>query len=321
MSHFHRAVLTFGIVVASVAYGEGPMEEPDEPFKFAELFPLREQIDEMSPLEPFEARDGAKLSFRRYSADSKVHAILLHGSSGHSAYLHPFAKYLSERNIASVYALDLRGHGPNPQRRGDIDYIGQLEEDIADLIGFIKSEAGSDVRFIVGGHSSGGGMALRFSGSSYGDLVSGVLLLAPYLGYNAPMVKKNAGGWASPNLPKIVGLKMLNSFGITRYNGAKVLRFNLPEKYHNGYETLEYSYRLMNGLHPSDYKESLKNTKASLLIVVGTEDEAFHAAEFESGILPHKSDAHITYVQGGSHLGIIMSESAMAETARWMSER
>ena len=320
MNHFRRAVLAFGIMVASVTYGEGPMEEPDEPFKFAELFPLREQMNEMPPLEPFKARDGSTLSFRRYPADSKVHAILLHGSSSHSATLHLFAEYLSERNVANVYALDLRGHGPNPQRRGDIDYIGQLEEDVADLIGFIKSEAGNAVRFIVGGHSSGGGMALRFSGSSYGDLIGGVLLLAPYLGYNAPMVKKNAGGWASPNLPKIVGLRILNGFGVKRYNGAKVLRFNLPEKYHNGYETLEYSFRLMSGLHPADYRESLKNTKASLLIVVGTEDEALHAAEFEPGIRPHKPDARISHVQGGSHLGVIMSEPAMEETARWISE-
>lgn len=301
-------------------YGESSMTEPDEPFKFAELFPLKEQIDEMSPLEPFQARDGASLSFRRYPAASNVHAILLHGSSGHSAYLHPFAKYLSERQVANVYALDLRGHGPNPQRRGDIDYIGQLEEDIADLIAVIRSEAGNDARFVVGGHSSGGGMALRFSGSPYGHLTSRVLLLAPYLGYNAPMVKKNAGGWASPSLAKIVGLKILNGFGVTRYNGTQVLRFNLPEQYHNGYETLTYSFRLMNGLHPDDYRESLKKTKAPLLILVGTEDEAFHAAEFESGIRPYKPDARISYIEGGSHLGIIMSEPAMMEACRWIAE-
>ena len=30
MNHFRRAVLAFGIMVASVTYGEGPMEEPDE---------------------------------------------------------------------------------------------------------------------------------------------------------------------------------------------------------------------------------------------------------------------------------------------------
>lgn len=296
------------------------MPVESEPFKFAELFPLREQLAEMSPLEPFKARDGTELSFRRYKADSNVHAILLHGSSAHSAYLHPFAKYLSSKNVANVYALDMRGHGPHPKRRGDIDYIGQLEEDIADLIGYIKAHAGGDGRFIVGGHSSGGGMALRFGGSKYGHLAGDVLLLAPYLGYSAPMVKKNAGGWADPDTPRIFGITVLNHLGIKRYNGEKVLRFNLPGKYHNGYETLEYSFRLMNGMHPDDYKESLRNMKSRLLILVGTEDEAFHAAEFESGILPYKPDARISYVEGGSHLGIIMSEPAMEEASRWITE-
>lgn len=315
--HFHAES---GSVVASALWGQGPMKEPAEPFRFAELFPLREQIRQMPPLEPFQARDGTTLSFRRYAAESKVHAMLLHGSSGHSAYLHPFARYLSEARVANVYALDLRGHGPGPQRRGDIDYIGQLEEDLADLIGVIKSEAGNDSRFVVGGHSSGGGLALRFGGSMYGHLASGILLLAPYLGHNAPMVKKNAGGWASPNLPRIAGLSALNGLGINRYNGARVLKFNLPEQYRNGYETLEYSFRLMKGMHPDDYRQSLQNTRARLLILVGTEDEAFHAAEFESGILPYKADARIACVDGGSHLGIIMSEPAMQEAARWITE-
>lgn len=297
------------------------MEGPDEPFEFAELSPLRGQIDGMPSLEPFEARDGATLSFRRYAAESGLHVVLIHGSSAHSAYLHPFAKHLSSRNVANVYALDLRGHGPDPERRGDIDYIGQLEEDIADLIGFIKLQAGDGARFIVGGHSSGGGMALRFGGSEYGHLADGILLLAPYLGHDAPMVKKNAGGWADPNIPKIVGLSILNGIGIKRYNGSKVLKFNLPKEYRNGHETLEYSFRLMNGMHPVDYKESLQNTETGLLILVGTEDEVFHVAEFEPGILPYKANARIAMVEGETHLGILMSEQAMAEAARWMAAR
>ncbi len=296
------------------------MREPDEPFKFAELFPLRDQINEMSRLQPFQARDGTALSFRRYSAGSNTHLILIHGSSAHSAYLHAFAKHLSDRGAANVYLPDLRGHGPVPAHRGDIDYIGQLEDDLADLISHIREGVPNDTRFIVGGHSSGGGLALRFGGGQYGPLAQGILLLAPYLGHDAPMVKKNAGGWAQADIPRIIGLSILNGFGIERFNGARVLRFNLPTKYQNGYETLEYSFRLMKGMHPDAYETSLKNCKAPLLLLVGSEDEAFHAREFQSGVLPYKPDAKISFVKGGSHLGIIMSEAAMAEAARWLKE-
>lgn len=296
------------------------MRNSAEAFNFSELLALRGEIGDISPLESFKARDGAELSFRRYRADSHMHAILIHGSSAHSAYFHRFAKYLSAKNAACVYALDLRGHGPTPQRRGDIDHIGQLEEDIADLIAHVKAEVDGDARFMVGGHSSGGGTALRFGGSEYGHLASGILLLAPYLGHKAPMVKRNASGWATPNLPRIAGLLLLNGLGIERYNGSKVLEFNLPKRYHNGYETLEYSYRLMKGMHPENYQESLRKTKSPLLILAGTEDEAFHAVKFEAGIRPHKSDARIAYVDGGSHLGILMSDVAMTEAARWIME-
>jgi non-heme chloroperoxidase len=314
-------ILGAGLALLAAATGESIVDEPEESFRFAELFPLRDQIAEMPPLEPYRTRDGSALSFRRYPAESNTHLILMHGSSAHGAYLHAFAKYLSEENVANVYAPDLRGHGPSPQRRGDIDYIGQLEDDLADLISHIRKDASKDARFIVGGHSSGGGLALRFAGGAHGYLAQGFVLLAPYLGHDAPMVKKNAGGWADASILKIIGLSVLDGFGVKRFNDSRVLRFNLPQKYHNGYETLEYSFRLMKGMHPTNYKESLKATRAPLLIIVGSEDEASHAKGFEEGILPYKKDVRISFVEGGSHLGIIMSKAAMAETARWIESK
>ena len=295
------------------------MSQPAGPFDVSELFPLREQIADMPPLEPFTPRDGNELCFRRYPANSRVHAVLVHGSSSHSAYWHAFATRLAQHDVANIYAIDLRGHDPKPQRRGDIDYIDQLEDDLADLIAHIKQESPDAAKFILGGHSSGGGLALRFAGGRYGDLIQGALLVAPYLGHKAPMVKKNAGGWASPDIAKIIGLHILNGFGIRFFNGAKVLRFNLPAQYHTGYETLEYSFRLMQGMHPQSYQTSLVKTGAELLLIVGSGDEAFRARQFESGILDYKPDASIEFVEGGTHLGIIMSEQAMQAAARWIA--
>lgn len=295
-------------------------DEPDEPFKFAELFPLREQISEMRPLEPYTARDGSSLSFRHYAAATNTHLVLIHGSSAHGAYLHAFAKSLSTRNVANVYLPDVRGHGHSPKRRGDIDYIGQLEDDLADLVSHIETKASVNPRFVVGGHSSGGGLALRFAGGKHGHMTHGALLLAPYLGHNAPMVKRGAGGWAKADLPKIAALLILNGFGFTRFNGSSVLHFNLPRKYHNGWETLSYSFRLMKGMHPDDYRLALKNCPVPLLLLVGSGDEAFRAEEFRSDILRYKPDAQVGFVEGGSHLGIIISEPAMEAAMQWLAK-
>lgn len=51
-----------------------PVNDSREPFSFAELFPLREKIAEMPPLEPYQTRNGSVLSFRRYSAESNTHS-------------------------------------------------------------------------------------------------------------------------------------------------------------------------------------------------------------------------------------------------------
>lgn len=296
------------------------MTGADGPFDVSALFPLREQIAEMPGLEPYIARDGAMLQFRRYPAASRVHLLLIHGSSSHSAYYHAFAKSLAAQNVATVYALDLRGHGPNPQRRGDIDYPGQLEDDLADLLSHVRAQSPDAEQMIVGGHSSGGGLALRFAGGRYRDSIDGVLLLAPYLGHKAPMVKRNAGGWARPNIPRIIGLSLLSGLGITAFNGAKVLRFNLPAKYHSGHETLAYSFRLMKGMHPTSYATALAKTQARLLLLVGAGDEALRADEFKQDILQYKPDAQILSIAGTTHLGIIMSEAAMAATADWIRQ-
>lgn len=120
--------------------------------------------------------------------------ILLHGSGWHSRYFLPLAGFISSEGLSQVYTPDLRGHGHSPERRGDVDYIGQLEDDLLDFIAMIPKD-NPKAMLILGGHSSVGGLAVRFAGSKYGHAY---LLLSPYLQYNAPTVRHNSGGWARP---------------------------------------------------------------------------------------------------------------------------
>jgi len=62
--------------------------------------------------------------------------VLIHGSSDDGAGIHPLAKALRDAG-ASVYVPVLRGHG-NSGRVGDIDYIGQLEDDLADFVAVLR---------------------------------------------------------------------------------------------------------------------------------------------------------------------------------------
>jgi alpha-beta hydrolase superfamily lysophospholipase len=287
--------------------------------RFEQLFPAMASLASLPPLLSFKARDGADLMYRRYGEPSHSNLILVHGSSAESSYLHTFAEALVAAEVATVYTPDERGHGLSPRRRGDLDYIGQLEDDLADFIGYIRASSPQSA-VIVGGHSSGGGLALRFAGGQHGSLASGYLLLSPYLGYDAPTVRPNSGGWAKPSMAKIIPLAVLNGFGVTRFNDTTVLRFNLPEKYRTGKETLAYSYRMMTGFNPRSYKTDLAAIRAPLLILEGSEDEAFDASQFEPTVRPLVPSAAIKIIEGASHLGIVTSTSASAEAISWLRQ-
>ena len=77
-------------------------------------------------------RDGFDLQVRDYPNGSGPLLILVHGSGWHGHQFLSLAANLQQN--AHVVVPDLRGHGAIPGRRGDVDYIGQLEDDLADLI-------------------------------------------------------------------------------------------------------------------------------------------------------------------------------------------
>ncbi|MFI0472671.1 alpha/beta hydrolase [Halomonas sp. HMF6819] len=285
---------------------------------FRTLFSKLPPTSEIPLRDAFEARDETRLWYRHYPSESDTALILVHGSGTDSKYLSFFAQTLAESGIATVYTPDMRGHGLSPVKRGDIDYIEQLEDDLADFISHVRTVNDRLETVVVGGHSSGGGLAVRFAGGNHGDLASAYLLLAPYLGHDAPTVRENAGGWAAPNLSRIIPISMLNGLGITLFNGVHVLQFDLPSDYRDGSETLSYSYRLMTGFGTSDFRTDLGAVEVPLLLVAGSEDEALVASEFEGTVKPLVPQAIVETVNGASHLGLVVDEEAIDIVRRWV---
>ena len=103
----------------------------------------------------FTARDGTQLAYRSYapatSAPSQGSVVLIHGSSATSSSMHPMAKELSAAGF-TTYALDIRGHGGSGDK-GQIGYIGQLEDDLTDFMRAVSPPA----PVTLAGFSSGGG--------------------------------------------------------------------------------------------------------------------------------------------------------------------
>ena len=117
-------------------------------------------------------------------------AIVAHGSSALSVEMNVAARTLAESGVAAV-AIDARGHGASGSR-GDIGYIGQLDDDLADLIAELRKTYPSAKLALIG-HSSGGGFALRIAGGPLGREFDRFVLLAPFLGYFAPTNQPSEG--------------------------------------------------------------------------------------------------------------------------------
>ena len=273
-----------------------------------------------APLQSIPMRDGYDLKVRTYGgADDVPLLVLVHGSGWHGLQFDGLGKALQGK--ADVIAPDLRGHGTAPGRRGDVDYIGQLEDDLADMIAAV---AKPDQKVIMAGHSSGGGLVVRFAGSEHGNLIDGAVLMAPFLKHNAPTTRTDSGGWAQVLTRRIIGLSILNTFQIKALNHLPILQLNMPKEVLDGplgeTATVTYSHRLNTSYAPrSNY---LKDIAAlpPFVLVVGGADEAFFADEYAPTMGAVTDKGRYELMTGASHLDIVNDPRTLAVLEGFLDE-
>lgn len=305
------AVVYFGIALF-LTYRPVPTFESD-PFPA----PVGNDADHIP--QTYTMRDGETLFARQFPADSDTTILLIHGVTSDSTVLSSAAQLLREENNAEVIALDLRGHGRSGGGKGHVDYIGQYEDDVADVISAIHTER-PDGQLILAGHSMGGGIALRFARLTERPEVDGYLLFAPHLGPNSPtMPQANpetaelAAAYSQLHVPRLIGLIMLNSVGIKGLNYLDLLYFNLTDDVTNS-----YSYGATLNSSPQEHGPELAAVDAPMLIVVGSNDEAFVASEYPAAVAEF-SDGEVHIIEGENHNSILQSPAALTRIADWFS--
>ena len=273
-----------------------------------------EKVDfsDLPPAETLPARDsGGTIAFRHWTAQAasepEITLIAIHGSSASSHSMHPLAKALAALGI-EVYAPDIRGHGATG-RRGDIDYAGQLDDDLEDFTAAI-SRRHPGARPVLLGFSSGGGFALHAAASRYGGAFERAVLIAPMLGHRAPTMKANPAKWAAPFIPRIIGLLALNRAGIHAFDGLPVITFAIPPARANVL-TASYSFRLLQAFGTADYAADLKNARTPLAVAVGGEDELFHAGRFPATVKAVRPDVPVAIAGGLNHIGMVTDPRAI----------
>ena len=271
------------------------------------------QIDaEGAPsLTRFQARDGTWLAYRLYlaanGAEDRI-AILAHGSSAQSVEMHALASALAKAGVIAV-AIDVRGHGASGTR-GDVAYLGQLDDDLADLVAELRKAYGSAKISLVG-HSAGGGFALRVAAGPLGGDFDRFVLLAPYLGYSAPTNRPSEGSglWASPDLARIIATIMLGRLGVDWPQSLPAIAFaNVPEA--KMFVTSRYSFRLMqNYTAPTDWKGAFERARGRVSVIAGADDQLMDAAAYENALPP--LGVPVTIIPGVDHMGIVYRPEAI----------
>ena len=265
----------------------------------------------MPAIERFQARDGTWLGFRHYPSSGPATgrvAIVVHGSSGSSGgTIHALSGTLAGRGV-ETFAVDIRGHGASGTR-GDIGYVGQLEDDLADFVAVVRKTAPTAPLTLVG-HSSGGGFALRVAGSPIQHLFERAVLLAPYLGYDAPSTRPSSGGWAKADIPRIVGLELLRAVGVNCCEALPVLALAVPP---NSEKTLvgTYTDRLMRNFAASrDYRRDLATATRPITIISGAEDELMFADKYTDAVRGAAVAVDVKLIEGVNHMGIVSTPQA-----------
>ena len=258
----------------------------------------------------FTARDGAELVYRAYPGDPSRIVVVVHGSSGTTASVHPLARAIHAKG-ATVYTVAMRGHDQTG-RSGDIDYVGQLDDDMVDFVKTLGPRAAGQTRTLLG-FSSGGGFVLRFAGGPNGSLFDRIILVSPQLAYNAPTSRPSAGGWVSVSIPRIITLSLLSRIGITAFNGLPVLAMAVdPARLAASQQTAFYSYRLWRNFGPSDdYLGDLKRFHGPMSLFVGAQDEIFRAEQYAPLLRPVRPDMPIAVVPDIDHLGMTLKPAAL----------
>lgn len=263
------------------------------------------------PVQATSMRDGFPLQVRHLEGPKGAPlVVMVHGSGWHGMQFGGLARALSP--LAEVLVPDLRGHGALPGRRGDVDYIGQFEDDLADLIQAYRKPG---QKVVLLGHSSGGGLVVRMAGGAHGALLDGAVLLAPFLKYNAPTTRPNSGGWAHVLTRRMIGLSMLNMVRLRMLNHLTVIQFAMPQTVLDGplghTATGAYSFRLNTSFAPrNDYLADVA-ALPSFLLIAGDQDEAFVAHGYAPLMQDVTNTGEYVVVPGVSHLDIVNDPNAL----------
>lgn len=144
------------------------------------------------------SKDGTILQGRYWKPTEfpKATICLVHGIGEHAARYDAWARRFCEHGIM-VYSVDYRGHGESEGKRGVVNSIAELNDDINAMVRRCK-RSWSEIPNFIYGHSMGGILTLNYMVKRRSDF-EGAIITSPWLSLVNP-----------PSEGKIKALKWLD---------------------------------------------------------------------------------------------------------------
>jgi pimeloyl-ACP methyl ester carboxylesterase len=272
--------------------------------------------------ESLTACDGCRLAYRHYpGCDSATIVVLIHGSAGYGDQLHALASGIAASGAAQVYTLDMRGHGLSGGKAGHaVRYVEQPCEDIAEFVGFLERKT-PGARIVLGGHSAGGGLVLRFCRRPAGRRISACLFLAPYLGIGSPTIRPLFGGWVKVRVNRLRALALASVLGVTHFNNSTVVSFDLTACSNRQSYTPSWSFNTLLAMGPgcwAPHAGGIDGTKA-VLVIAGDRDECFRADAYPEAFQAIAPQAEVRTLENVGHWDVLVDPKVVTVTTEWLS--
>ena len=138
------------------------------------------------------------------------------------------------------------------------------------------------------------------------------MLLAPYLGYDAPSSRSDDGHWASPDIPRFLALSLLRQLGLLWAESLPTIAFAVPPNSVR-LQTASYSYRLMLNFGPGrDFRQNLAAATRPIAIFAGAADEIMLSGKYQEAV---GNRAAVRIIDGIDHMGIVANPAALSIVA------
>jgi alpha-beta hydrolase superfamily lysophospholipase len=266
--------------------------------------------------------DGLRLHVQAWmpSGDARGVVCLVHGMGEHGGRYAPVATALARAGLI-VYAVDQRGHGLTPGKRGHAPSAERLALDAARFVGMAASRHPGLPIFLYG-HSMGGNVALSCA-IRCRPPIAGLILTSPWLrlAFDPPAARVRLGRIAAAVWPKLTmstGLK-----------GSKLYRDNPLQSELDGRDPLLHNrisaamFFAMRDEGERSLREARRELRAPVLLLHGTEDDVTSFAASRELAETLRGQCEFVPWEGGMHElhNDTDREAVLERIIRWIDGR